>query len=762
MGSPGWAPLLLLAVGLCASGGIVCSRSPCWSTHGLLALHTARCHCQESSFTGAGGAVCLEQEGPLQPLPLDLVRLSQEALPVHPAVPCWRCSPEGSGSFRSGTCVWRQMPQDFRGAASASPRGNPGSLTRSGSVGDPGCRRLLRYGPWPSVPVPVASPQPSCSVRAGGSVERTVASVTQSGKLRQKRSSGVPVVPQAPEEETGPGPPASQPAAHRALCPQRKLLGRRCLSGKDRHVSVPCPDTCPRGLRSKRTQPWDPFSAARGPGLGSQRRGGPDFSFELLPEARVIRATVPPGPEVLLRLCHQWALECEEPSSPFDAQKIVSGGHTADLPYEFLLPCLCIEAFHLQEDTVRRKKCPFQSWPEAYGSDFWKSVHFSDYSQRDQMAMALTLRCPLRLEASLCQKQEGHTLCEDVPNATARESEGWYILDKVDLHPQLCFKFSVGNSSHVECPHQTGACTSWNVSVDTRARQLILHFSSTVQATFSAAWSHPGLGHDPLTSPVYSVSQTQGSGPVTLDLVIPFLRPGGCVLVWRSDVQFASKRLLCPGVSHRRLGLLILALLALATLLGVVLVLTCCHPLSGPGPARPVLLLHVAESQEQRRLVGALAELLRTALGGGRDVIVDLWEGTRVAHVGPLPWLWAAQARVLRERGTVLLLWGPAGGSDPCTAPLHALLGAAPRPLLLLAYFSRLCAKGDIPRPLRVLPRYRLLRDLPRLLRALGARPGTGTVAAGPDCLGARQGLRGRLELCRRLEREAATVAGHV
>lgn len=24
-------------------------------------------------------------------------------------------------------------------------------------------------------------------------------------------------------------------------------------------------------------------------------------------------------------------------------QKIVSGGHTADLPYEFLLPCMCIE-----------------------------------------------------------------------------------------------------------------------------------------------------------------------------------------------------------------------------------------------------------------------------------------------------------------------------------------------------------------------------------------------------------------------------------
>lgn len=58
------------------------------------------------------------------------------------------------------------------------------------------------------------------------------------------------------------------------------------------------------------------------------------------------------------------------------------------------------------------------------GSDFWKSVHFTDYSQHSQMIMALTLRCPLKLEASLCQKQDWHTLCEDLPNATAQESDG--------------------------------------------------------------------------------------------------------------------------------------------------------------------------------------------------------------------------------------------------------------------------------------------------------------------------------------------------
>ncbi|XP_063577969.1 interleukin-17 receptor E isoform X2 [Pongo abelii] len=520
---------------------------------------------------------------------------------------------------------------------------------------------------------------------------------------------------------------------------QRKLLPSRHLSEKSHHISIPSPDISHKGLRSKRTQPSDPEAWESLPRLDSQRHGGPEFSFDLLPEARAIRVTISSGPEVSVRLCHQWALECEELSSPYDVQ-----------------------ASYLQEDTVRRKKCPFQSWPEAYGSDFWKSVHFTDYSQHTQMVMALTLRCPLKLEAALCQRHDWHTLCKDLPNATARESDGWYVLEQVDLHPQLCFKFSFGNSSHVECPHQTGSLTSWNVSMDTQAQQLILHFSSRMHATFSAAWSHPGLGQDTLVPPVYTVSQARGSSSVTLDLIIPFLRPGCCVLVWRSDVQFAWKHLLCPDVSYRHLGLLILALLALLTLLGVVLALTCRRSQSGPGPARPVLLLHAADSEAQRRLVGALAELLRAALGGGRDVIVDLWEGRHVARVGPLPWLWAARARVAREQGTVLLLWSgadlrPASGPDPRAAPLLALLHAAPRPLLLLAYFSRLCAKGDIPPPLRALPRYRLLRDLPRLLRALDARPSAEATSWGR--LGARQRRQSRLELCSRLEREAARLA---
>ncbi|EHB13893.1 Interleukin-17 receptor E [Heterocephalus glaber] len=447
---------------------------------------------------------------------------------------------------------------------------------------------------------------------------------------------------------------------------------------------------------------------------------GPEFTFELLPEAQVIRVTIPPGPEVSVRLCHQWALECEELRSPFDTQ-----------------------ASYLQEDAVRRKNCPFQSWPKAYASDLWKSAHFTDYSQHSQMVMALTLRCPLKLEASLCQRQDQHSPCEDLPNAMAQESEGWYVLEKVDLHPQLCFKPSSDPLL------QTGSLMSWNVSMATHAQQLILHFSSRMHATFSAAWSHPGLGLDTSVSPVYSISQTQGSGPVTVDLIIPFPRTGSCVLSLPCEGVGLS-----PPVGRDGYGSPKDPLQVVCTLTSV--------KYTGPDRARPVLLLHAADSEAQRRLVGALAELLRTALGGGRDVIVDLWEGTHVARMGPLPWLWAARARMARERGTVLLLWSGVDHSqvsdpDPRSTPLSAFLCAAPRPLLLLAYFSRLCAKGDIPRPLRALPRYRLLRDWPRLLRALGARPSPQAALWGH--LWAPRHLRSRLELCRRLELEAAQLA---
>ncbi|NXT90492.1 I17RE protein, partial [Anhinga rufa] len=257
----------------------------------------------------------------------------------------------------------------------------------------------------------------------------------------------------------------------------------------------------------------------------------------------------------MVRLCHQLALECEELPRPFHRQVLVLGGRRVSLPYEFLVPCLCIEASYPHHDSPRSKHCPFRDQPAAYGPELWSSVRFHDYSasSKDQMAMVLSASCPLRPRATLCWREAAAETapCHDVPNSTASEEEqasgpGFraYTLDKVDVHPQLCFRFSYGNSSHVECPHRPE--TAWNVSVSAQGLQLHLRLTSSIPAAFSAALCQRRGGQCEPEAPLYTVTQLEGSAPGELALLLPVQILGSCVLVWRSDVRFARKQLLCP------------------------------------------------------------------------------------------------------------------------------------------------------------------------------------------------------------------------
>ncbi|XP_032927236.1 interleukin-17 receptor E [Catharus ustulatus] len=498
---------------------------------------------------------------------------------------------------------------------------------------------------------------------------------------------------------------------------------------------------------------------------------GPVFTHAWVPEMRAIEVWVPAGPALMVRLCHQLALECEELPWPFHQQVLVPGGHHISLPYEFLVPCLCIEASYSHHDSPRRKHCPFRDRPDAYGPELWSSVRFHDYStsSKDQMAMMLNASCPLHPRATLCWRETADEAapCHDIPNSTASEDERVYILDKVDVHPQLCFRFSYKNSSHVECPHQPE--TAWNVSVSVWGFQLRLHLTSRIPAAFSAALCQRQGGQCEPEAPLYTVTQPEGSAPGELALLLPVQVLGSCVLVWRSDVHFARKQLLCPDgergswrgtqgavewedtpliaflpVSRRHFGLLGL-LLALG-LVVTVLLLNCrgaWRPDDGVPGGRPVLLLYSPDSEEHLGLVCALAERLRAGLGC--DVRLDLWEAGGLGQTGALPWLYAQRSRVGRQRGTVLLLWsrgsarlfhrwqvGMADGTPgdahdifgAAMACLHGELGAAGRGGgWVLAYFSRLCSPRDVPRPLRPLPTYRLPRQLPGLLGALRGSP---------------------------------------
>uniref|UniRef100_A0A8C3V9S7 Interleukin 17 receptor E n=1 Tax=Catharus ustulatus TaxID=91951 RepID=A0A8C3V9S7_CATUS len=88
--------------------------------------------------------------------------------------------------------------------------------------------------------------------------------------------------------------------------------------------------------------------------------------------------------------------------------------------------------------------------------------------------------------------------------------------------------------------------TAWNVSVSVWGFQLRLHLTSRIPAAFSAALCQRQGGQCEPEAPLYTVTQPEGSAPGELALLLPVQVLGSCVLVWRSDVHFARKQLLCP------------------------------------------------------------------------------------------------------------------------------------------------------------------------------------------------------------------------
>uniref|UniRef100_A0A8C4UC98 Uncharacterized protein n=1 Tax=Falco tinnunculus TaxID=100819 RepID=A0A8C4UC98_FALTI len=261
-----------------------------------------------------------------------------KACPALPRVSAPQEAPPGSGAGeRGGGAVGPHVPAEECGGAGP---GRGGDRRRLGH-GAPGAARRRRaaaaVGRGRRHPLPGLR---QLRERRGGGGDRAGGGRRQAHpRLFACRSAGLPV---------------SSGGAGRRARGSRALQGtagwqgsRRCwvLEGGRGHpvTGALLPSEGSRSPRAPRPRGSSPLpEGSRSAGL-SPLPEGPVFNHAWVPEARAIEVWVPEGPALMVRLCHQLALECEELPRPFHQQVLVLGGSRVSLPYEFLVPCLCIE-----------------------------------------------------------------------------------------------------------------------------------------------------------------------------------------------------------------------------------------------------------------------------------------------------------------------------------------------------------------------------------------------------------------------------------
>ncbi|XP_043933322.1 interleukin-17 receptor E [Protopterus annectens] len=465
-----------------------------------------------------------------------------------------------------------------------------------------------------------------------------------------------------------------------------------------------------------------------------------NYSFSLM--KKTVSVSVLPGPSVTARLCYQQAFTCEQLGNQSYQQIDTSHSLSAVLSYEFLLPCLCLEVYYSKQDSSRKQVFPFSETEEAYNADLWRSSRFTDWSDefKDQMKVDFSWPCSrLKPSVSLCWKENEHfdSACLDIANSSVVASGMTYFIDSVDVHPRMCFKFAYRNSSHVWCPNRR----DWSVDVEVGVFQLVLQFKSYIPASFSATLCSKN-GHDcNSTYLIHTVTKHSTSDTENIELILPFQALGSCVQVWRSDVLFSGKHIICPNYDHGRLGLLVLASLsATVFIIMLLLLLKRCitRIISAPPWRRTILLIYSPDSEEHNILIGAFADFLRVELCC--DVILDLWDTGKVAQIGIIPWLYGKRELVERESGKVLLVWTKFSkvlfeqwltmklSCGSCHSDPHDLFSTAMACLqsdlkqgdrskdYFLIYFEGLCEINDIPDSFHTIAKFKLLKDLPDLV----------------------------------------------
>eukprot|EP00070_Physeter_catodon_P033754 XP_028340648.1 interleukin-17 receptor C isoform X5 [Physeter catodon] len=413
----------------------------------------------------------------------------------------------------------------------------------------------------------------------------------------------------------------------------------------------------------------------------------------------------------------------------------LTGPQTITLNHTDLVPCLCIQVWHLEPDSVRTSICPFREDPRAH-RNLWRAARLQLLPPR---AWRLDAPCSLPAEATLCWQAPDGGPCQPlVPplpleNVTVNKALEFPLLKG---HPNICVQVSTWEKQELqEC--------LWADSLGPLKDDMLLVETRGPQDNRSLCALEPS-GCTPLLSRASTRAARLG-GPLLQDV-----QSGQCLQLWDDDLGALWA---CPMEKyiHRRWALIWLACLLLAAMLFLLLLLKKNHVkgwlrllkedvrAGAAARSRAALLLYSADDAGFERLVGALASaLFQLPL----RVAVDLWSRRELSAQGPLAWFHAQRRQTLQEGGVVILLFSPGavalcrewlqdatsapgahGPHDAFAASLSCLLpdflqGRAPG-RYVGAYFDRLLSPDAVPALFRSVPVFSLPSQLPDFLGTL-------------------------------------------
>ncbi|NP_001354208.1 interleukin-17 receptor C isoform 8 precursor [Homo sapiens] len=402
--------------------------------------------------------------------------------------------------------------------------------------------------------------------------------------------------------------------------------------------------------------------------------------------------------------------------------KNLTGPQIITLNHTDLVPCLCIQVWPLEPDSVRTNICPFREDPRAH-QNLWQAARLQLLTLQSWL---LDAPCSLPAEAALCWRAPGGDPCQPLVPPLSWEN---VTVDKVlefpllKGHPNLCVQ--VNSSEKL----QLQECL-WADSLGPLKDDVLLLETRGPQDNRSLCALEPS-GCTSLPSKASTRAARLG------EYLLQDLQSGQCLQLWDDDLGALWA---CPmdKYIHKRWALVWLACLLFAAALSLILLLKKDHA-KAAARGRAALLLYSADDSGFERLVGALASALCQL---PLRVAVDLWSRRELSAQGPVAWFHAQRRQTLQEGGVVVLLFSPGavalcsewlqdgvsgpgahGPHDAFRASLSCVLpdflqGRAPGSYVG-ACFDRLLHPDAVPALFRTVPVFTLPSQLPDFLGAL-------------------------------------------